>query len=332
MTGIYKITNTINNKCYIGQSVDVKRRWRQHKVSCEDYPLYRAFKKYGIENFNFEIILECSKEELTKQEQYYIQHYRSLEKQYGYNQVFPIAENNEGHGGHGKVLTYDQILEIFDILNNTDISKEDIAAQFGCTERTIRDINCGRSWKETSRKYPIREFWIGSDGKKYYASNEDGQKFNTICPICGGIKDSSSEMCKNCRSQQQRLVKVRPSRDELLEDIALNGFEPVGRKYGINGNSIRKWCKAYDLPTHTSDIKQLYQKEKGIQLEKKKKKKDYTVGQFDLKTGKLLNTFPSAAAAGKTMNAGSSHITEVCNGKLKQAYGYNWKYINQNEE
>ena len=59
--GIYKITNTINNKCYIGKSSDIEERWKYHKkrynnIKEYDKPLYRAFRKYGINNFLFEII------------------------------------------------------------------------------------------------------------------------------------------------------------------------------------------------------------------------------------------------------------------------------------
>ena len=62
MTGIYKITNLINNKIYIGQSVDIKKRWATHKrqafIKGKEYDkyLYRAIRKYGIDNFSFEII------------------------------------------------------------------------------------------------------------------------------------------------------------------------------------------------------------------------------------------------------------------------------------
>lgn len=60
---IYKITNLINNKVYIGQSIDVKQRWRQHKYETKkDKPkmiINRAMKKHGIENFSFEVIASC---------------------------------------------------------------------------------------------------------------------------------------------------------------------------------------------------------------------------------------------------------------------------------
>jgi group I intron endonuclease len=65
MTGIYKITNLINGKSYIGQSLHIERRFLQHKSPYErerysNKPLYKAFEKYGIENFDFSIIEECS--------------------------------------------------------------------------------------------------------------------------------------------------------------------------------------------------------------------------------------------------------------------------------
>lgn len=73
MIGIYKITNTINQKSYIGQSNCIERRFTQHKSPYEqarfaDKPLYKAFKKYGIENFSFKIIEECPIEKLNERE------------------------------------------------------------------------------------------------------------------------------------------------------------------------------------------------------------------------------------------------------------------------
>ena len=60
---IYKITNKINNKCYIGSSIRVEKRWKEHINASKNpnnpqynYPLYSAFRKYGIENFTFEIL------------------------------------------------------------------------------------------------------------------------------------------------------------------------------------------------------------------------------------------------------------------------------------
>lgn len=83
--GIYKITNKINNKSYIGQSVNIPRRVRIHFwLKNNDKPLYRAIEKYGQENFVIEILEYCSKDNLNEKEIYYINHYNTLVPS-GYN-------------------------------------------------------------------------------------------------------------------------------------------------------------------------------------------------------------------------------------------------------
>ena len=90
--GIYKIQNKINGKCYIGQSINIYKRWQEHKSNSinknhEDsyYPLYCAIRKYGIDNFDFSIIEECNQEELNNKEIYWVKYYNSFEN--GYNQT-----------------------------------------------------------------------------------------------------------------------------------------------------------------------------------------------------------------------------------------------------
>ena len=89
--GIYKITNMKDDKVYIGQSTSMYKRWTQH-CRCGlniDTPqgnkLYAAMLEDGLENFTFELLEKCSREELDKKEAYYISLYNSV--QYGYNSV-----------------------------------------------------------------------------------------------------------------------------------------------------------------------------------------------------------------------------------------------------
>ena len=81
ISGIYQIKNKINGKSYIGQSKDIYHRWIKHKEvinfnsnsPMKNYPLYRALIKYGIDNFDFIILEECSIEKLNEREIYWIE-------------------------------------------------------------------------------------------------------------------------------------------------------------------------------------------------------------------------------------------------------------------
>ena len=87
MIGIYKITNKINGKIYIGQSMDIERRFAQHKRLIEegDKGWYIEANETGIENFAFEVLQECPVEELNDMENYYIKKYKAIE--FGYNSI-----------------------------------------------------------------------------------------------------------------------------------------------------------------------------------------------------------------------------------------------------
>jgi predicted GIY-YIG superfamily endonuclease len=86
--GIYKIENLINGKIYIGQSIDIEKRWSVHKAElnrnyhCNNH-LQNAWNKYGEENFEFVIIEECDNSQLNEREIYWIDKYGSYIN--GYN-------------------------------------------------------------------------------------------------------------------------------------------------------------------------------------------------------------------------------------------------------
>ena len=89
MIGIYKITNTKNEKSYIGQSTNIEERWKQHKQAIQTsdkswYPLARQ-ESDGIDDFTFSVLQECKKEELDELEDYWIDYYKSYLN--GYNQT-----------------------------------------------------------------------------------------------------------------------------------------------------------------------------------------------------------------------------------------------------
>lgn len=102
---IYKITNEINDKVYVGQTrKSLEQRFKKHISDCihlnESRPLYNAMRKYGIDKFHIELIEECPEEELNDKERYWIEKYNSYHC--GYNATL---------GGDGnKKFNYDFIL------------------------------------------------------------------------------------------------------------------------------------------------------------------------------------------------------------------------------
>lgn len=87
--GIYKITNQKTDLVYIGQAVDIATRWKNHAKAGLgiDTPannkLYKAMAEDGLESFSFEVLEECSRDQLNEKEKFYIKLYQS--DQYGYN-------------------------------------------------------------------------------------------------------------------------------------------------------------------------------------------------------------------------------------------------------
>ena len=92
MIGIYKFTNLINGKIYVGQSRNIERRYKDHLnraknnfASNNEYNtlIHKAIRKYGVENFSFEILEECSIKELNNKEEYWINYYNSKDNYVG---------------------------------------------------------------------------------------------------------------------------------------------------------------------------------------------------------------------------------------------------------
>lgn len=88
--GIYTITNIINKKIYVGYSTNLKNRWSQHVSSLKlnnhiNNCLQNAVNKYGIENFEFDILVECNSIFLTSEEHYWCNILKVHDRRYGYN-------------------------------------------------------------------------------------------------------------------------------------------------------------------------------------------------------------------------------------------------------
>lgn len=244
MIGIYKIENTINGKCYIGQSENIARRWRAHRSAAfnpnadnYDITLYRAIRKYGIDNFTFTVLKECELSELNELEIKFIQEY---------NCIAPNGYNLSAGGARAvcnSKITENEVLEIIDLLQNTTKTQDEIAIQFNISQKMVSNINTGDSWIRQGLSYPIRK-----------------RKTLYFCEACGTEIATNSKYCEACFHKSRQKTQ-RPTREELKTLIRENTFVSIGEKYGVSDNAVRKWCTAYNLPTKKSIIKTISDEE-----------------------------------------------------------------------
>ena len=236
MIGIYKIENKENKLVYIGQSVNIERRWKDHRnkafnSNSKDYsiPLYKDFRKYGLDKFKFEILEECLKEELNVKEQYWIEYYNSFFN--GYNESF----GGNTHCRHTNI-SKDKIIGVITDLKTTNMKHKEIAEKWNISTEMVQGINTGRYWNHNV-SYPIQ--------KKNISENK--------CSVCGKTISKGATFCKECYLIKKH--KNIPSKNELEKNIKEFSFVQLGKMYGVSGNAVRKWCKSYDLPYKKTDIK-----------------------------------------------------------------------------
>lgn len=135
MMGIYKIENNLDGKVYIGQSINITERISEHKRNAFNeeyvsyrYKIYKAIRKYGLENFTFSIIEQCSNQiELDEREIYWINYYDSYKNGYNEtlggkgNQHFSLEKINEIVALWEQGLSVGQICKKVNATNHTII-------------------------------------------------------------------------------------------------------------------------------------------------------------------------------------------------------------------
>lgn len=203
--GIYKITNKINGKCYIGQSNDIHRRWKQELApNAKLNPhLARAFEKYGTDNFEFEIIEECQRELLNEREQFWINLYNSTDKNFGYNKTL----GGDGNLGRHFIMSEEQKEKIRKANTGRKLTEEQLI--------NIREIN---KYKidpnqivifcyETNKYYPsigkaAKELGICKDSIRHVIISQDKYAINyRFCKI----SDNINEFIESCQQVDEYL-------------------------------------------------------------------------------------------------------------------------------
>lgn len=211
MPYIYKITNNINGKIYIGKTnFTIEKRWKEH---CSDYkketfekrPLYSAMKKYGIENFSIEEIEQIETPEFAaEREKYWIEYFGSFKN--GYNATI---------GGDGKTyIDYDLVVATYKQLKNQKL----VAEKLKISADSVHDILKMKeekiySTKEITQVNPrkcVDMFDLSNNYLQSFTSIWSAAKFMvenklTNCKI-STIRQHISEVCKGRRKTASKYI------------------------------------------------------------------------------------------------------------------------------
>ena len=194
---IYKITNMLNNKIYIGQTVKtVAKRFQQHKNNSNkpyfsQIVLYKAFNKYGIENFKCETIEEVENKKLDEREKYWIEYYDSYFN--GYNSTLG-----------GKLIQLynwdvDDVIERYMVLK----SARAVAREIGCDHSCIDDILNSNNVKRFTAAQQISQPTVVEKGnfKQVFETTTDAAQWF--------IDNEITKVKKNKQVRQELNTRIR---------------------------------------------------------------------------------------------------------------------------
>ena len=197
---IYKITNTINNKVYIGQTTKtIEKRFTQHKNnSNKEYfsqiVLYKAFNKYGIENFKCEEIEKVPNNKLDEREKYWIEFYDSYFN--GYNSTL---------GGRAVKLYNWDIEDIIEKYHQLKSARA-VAIEIECDHSTIDNILNNNGVKRYTVAQQISKPTIVEKDK-------EKRRFDTITDAAQWFIDNKITRSQNIKRVRQQLNRrIRENR------------------------------------------------------------------------------------------------------------------------
>lgn len=242
MIGIYKITNKLNGNSYIGLSVDIERRWKVHKQrykysSDKEYEkvLYKAFRKYGIENFDFSIVEECPIEKLREREKYWINYFNTFHKGYnateGGEDLIPMP--GEKHPNHK--LTESDVIYIRQLWASKTLSTREMYYEYQhiIGKSGFKKIYTWQTWKKILPELNTEE------NRKWHRENLESYRN-------WGEKNPNALLT----DKEYLQIKIRYKNGESLNSI-FNNYKEIYKNYQSFYNSIKEKVKEINKPVST---------------------------------------------------------------------------------
>lgn len=332
--GIYCITNKLNQKKYIGQSINIESRWKKHIYSAfnknvnadnYNYPLYCAMRKYGLENFEFNILETVSYKLLDEKEIYWI------------NKLNPEYNQTKGGGYYVHTsrkfkLNKQQVCEIQQILLNDtkcSISHTELAEKYNVSKDTIQAINVGRTWYNSQYNYPLHYSKYDSNKPSdYYIPKRLANK----CEQCGKPISPKSKLCVSCNSKKRKIEP--PPKEELQELIYTKTFIDIRKIFNVSNKTVKKWCEQYNLPCKYREIHKKEPKAQKDKVEIKRPVRALSLINDDIFVFQSISDAANWLIEDKQVKSKSNgirgHISEACKGKRKTIYGFSWEYSDNN--
>lgn len=217
MNLIYKVTNLINNKIYIGQTTtSLEQRKKEHEYRAlankRNTYFYSAIKSYGIENFKWEILENnLSFDQLNSREEYWISYYHSNEKEYGYNMT-------KGGDNADNLNKWRQ--------NNPELMSLEARKGWEKMQQILKD----HPEKEKERKIKAK---LGQ--QKYINEHYDEIKERSY-NIYLQHKEQQENTLQQCR--EKRMKKVRC----IETNIIYASLNEAGRQTGNSPSNIKQCC------------------------------------------------------------------------------------------
>ncbi len=162
--GIYMIMNLVNGKFYIGSSYNINNRWNNHKacLRTNNHPskyLQRAYNKYGKDNFIYEVLENCSENNLIQREQYWMDFHKIYLRENGYN-ISPTAGKTTGYK---HTQEYKEKMTIFLKERISKMTSEERKEVFG---KGRRNNPISKEHYEKLKEGLKKSGWLSSDRKK----------------------------------------------------------------------------------------------------------------------------------------------------------------------